>query len=293
MMTEASALSLLYRGTLASCNYACSYCPFAKKRDSRAVLARDASEVARFVAWCGAQQRRLRIFFTPWGEALVRRHYRQALQNLCAMPHVLQAGAQSNLAAPLAWLERMPPAQRARLALWCTFHPEQVSAERFLARSARLQDLGVAHAVGMVALRENIEQIEAMRAALPQHIYLWLNAYDRRGPAYYSAAMLARLQAIDPWFDYSHKPRPALGAACRAGSESLMLDGAGNLQRCHFIETGLGNLYQDDLQALLQESPCTRRRCDCYIGYAQRRDLPFVEDFGPGALMRQGPGSAG
>ena len=30
--------SILYRGPLASCNYDCPYCPFAKRRDSRAQL---------------------------------------------------------------------------------------------------------------------------------------------------------------------------------------------------------------------------------------------------------------
>src|ERR1041385_7514556 len=72
-------LSLLYRGTLESCNYDCGYCPFAKRKDSRARLAKDAAEVARFVAWAAQQQRPLRIQFTPWGEALVRRHYREAV----------------------------------------------------------------------------------------------------------------------------------------------------------------------------------------------------------------------
>ena len=50
-------LSLLYRGTLSSCNYACDYCPFAKKQDSRAVLARDAREVGRFTSWVSTQSR--------------------------------------------------------------------------------------------------------------------------------------------------------------------------------------------------------------------------------------------
>ena len=66
MLTEqAGVLSLLYRGTLASCNYACSYCPFAKKQDSRAALARDAREVARFTDWVAQQNRAISVLFTP------------------------------------------------------------------------------------------------------------------------------------------------------------------------------------------------------------------------------------
>ena len=36
-----SVLRFLYRGPLESCNYGCVYCPFAKKVDSRADLAKD------------------------------------------------------------------------------------------------------------------------------------------------------------------------------------------------------------------------------------------------------------
>jgi hypothetical protein len=28
------------------------------------------------------------------------------------------------------------------------------------------------------------------------------------------------------------------------------------------------------------------RKCDCYIGYAHRQELPFYEDFGAGVLAR-------
>ncbi|MET0264153.1 MAG: STM4011 family radical SAM protein, partial [Duganella sp.] len=145
-------LSLLYRGALSSCNYACPYCPFAKKRDSRAVLARDARELERFTQWVSAQSRPISVLFTPWGEALVRRHYRSAMQALATMPHVRQVALQTNLSGPLGWLAEMDSASRARIGLWCTYHPGQTTLERFLARCARLDAIGVRYSVGMVAL---------------------------------------------------------------------------------------------------------------------------------------------
>jgi hypothetical protein len=276
-------LSLLYRGTLESCNYDCGYCPFAKRKDSRARLAKDAAEVARFVAWAGRQQRPLRILFTPWGEALVRRHYRAAVQALAAMPHVQQVAVQTNLAAPLAWLEDIAP---GKVALWCTYHPGQTSQRRFLERCARLRGMGVHFSIGMVAMREHFDEIRAMRAALPAAQYLWLNAYDRRGPGYYSAEDLAWLDAVDPWFVHNRRPAVSRGSSCGAGQESITVDGDGEVQRCHFIPLRLGNLYRDPLEAMLGEQACSRLKCDCYIGYAQRRDLPFEGDFGIGKLAR-------
>lgn len=278
-----ATLSLLYRGTLESCNYDCPYCPFAKRQDSRARLERDAREVARFVAWVGGQTRPISVLFTPWGEAIVRRHYREAVTALSRMPHVRQVAMQTNLSGPLGWLAQ---ANADKVGLWCTYHPGQTSLERFLERCARLDKMGVGYSVGVVAMREHFDAIRALRAALPARRYIWLNAYDRRGPGYYRPDEIAWLDALDPWFRFSRTPAPSRGKACQAGVTALSVDGDGELQRCHFLPERLGNLYQDDLADILAETPCTRFKCDCYIGYAQRDDLPFHADFGETVLAR-------
>jgi MoaA/NifB/PqqE/SkfB family radical SAM enzyme len=281
---QPGTLSLLYRGTLASCNYACGYCPFAKKQDSRAALARDAREVARFTDWVAAQKRDISVLFTPWGEALVRRHYRSAMQTLASLPYVRQVALQTNLSGPLDWLENMNGLEK--VGLWCTYHPDQTTLSRFLARCARLDAMGVRYSVGVVAMTEHLDAIRALRAALPAHVYLWLNAYDRRGPGYYSEQDLAELDAVDPWFAQNRRPSPSRGKPCLAGEASLSVDGDGELARCHFVSERLGNLYVDALEDMLQERSCPRFKCDCYIGYAQRKDLPFQAVFGEGVLAR-------
>lgn len=283
---EAGSLSLLYRGTLASCNYACAYCPFAKKRDSRAALARDAREVARFVQWISEAQRPVSVLFTPWGEALVRRHYRHAMAQLAALAQVRQVALQTNLSGPMKWLDGLPG--REKIGLWCTYHPGETTLARFIERCARLDAMGVRYSVGVVAMREHYQAIAELRAALPKHVYLWLNAYDRRGPGYYSEQDLAWLDAIDPWFAHNRRPVPSRGKGCLAGETALSVDGDGTLARCHFLPERLGNLYTDDLADILQERACPRHKCDCYIGYAQRKDLPFQQVFGDGVLARLG-----
>ena len=61
------------------------------------------------------------------------------------------------------------------------------------------------------------------------------------------------------------------------------MDGDGEVQRCHFLPQRLGNLYADRLEDMLVEKPCSRlRKCDCFIGYAHRQELPFYDDFGAG-----------
>lgn len=95
-------LSILYRGPLSSCNYGCRYCPFAKHKESRQEHEQDRQALARFVRWVEERsQAQLSVLFTPWGEALIRRRYQQALAQLTKLPHVRKAAIQTNLSAPL------------------------------------------------------------------------------------------------------------------------------------------------------------------------------------------------
>ncbi|WP_266158001.1 STM4011 family radical SAM protein [Dyella silvatica] len=282
-MSLVAHLSLLYRGRLSSCNYDCSYCPFAKTRDSRESLRHDANELSRFVAWVEQQTMALSILFTPWGEGLVRRHYREAMVRLSHMPQLRRVAIQTNLCIGMRWLDH---ANLDTLALWCTYHPSQVSREAFLGRCRELSHRGVRYSVGMVAMHEHLDEIDALRHALPPDVPLWLNAYDERPPGYYSAEQVARLQRVDAHFLYNMNPLPSLGAPCLTGEEVLSVDGAGNVQRCHFVTEPLGNLYDGSFVAHLRPRVCPNRRCECYIGYAHRRDLPFQVDYVGGVLER-------
>lgn len=276
-------LSLLYRGRLSSCNYDCGYCPFAKTYDSREALRRDAADLDRFVDWAGAQRMPLSVLFTPWGEGLVRRHYRQALVALSRMAHVRRAAIQTNLCVGLRWLD---DADLDKLALWCTYHPTQVGRAAFLARCRELDRRGVRHSVGMVGLLEDLDEIEAMRRELPATTPMWVNAFDPRPPDYYDAAQIARIEAIDPHFRYNLAPAPSLGAPCLTGESVVSVDGDGEVRRCHFVDQPLGNLYDGSFAAQLRQRACPNARCDCYIGYAHRPDLPFQRDYAGGVLER-------
>lgn len=276
-------LSLLYRGRLSSCNYDCGYCPFAKTYDSREALRRDAADLARFVEWAGQQSMELSVLFTPWGEGLVRRHYRDALVALSRMPHVRRAAIQTNLCVGLRWLD---PADLDKLALWCTYHPTQVTRAAFLARCRELSRRGVRHSVGMVGRIEDLDEIEAMRRELPATTPMWVNAFDPRPPDYYDAAQIARIEAIDAHFRYNLAPPPSFGAPCLTGETVVSVDGDGNVRRCHFVAEPMGNLYDGSFAAQLRARACPNARCDCYIGYAHRPDLPFQRDYAGGVLER-------
>lgn len=276
-------LTMLYRGPLSSCNYGCDYCPFAKHTETRAEHEADRRALERFVEWVASRGGdRISVFFTPWGEALIRRRYQEALVRLTTLPQVAKAAIQTNLSCRVDWVERC---DKAKLGLWATYHPTQTAREPFLAKCRELAARGVRFSVGIVGMKEHAGEIEAMRRELPPDVYLWINAYKRR-PDYYSPEEVARFTAVDPLFPLNNQYHPSAGRACHAGHTVISVDGDGTMRRCHFIKAPLGNLYDHDFARALRPRPCGNTTCGCHIGYVHMNDLKLSEVFGDGLLER-------
>ena len=276
-------ISVLYRGPLSSCNYGCEYCPFAKHVESDVEHYADAQALERFVGWVEARrEQRIAVFFTPWGEALVRKRYQRALVRLTQMPNLEKAAIQTNASCRFDWVEEC---DKSRLALWITFHPSQTTRVRFLERCAELQARGVRFSVGVVGLHENRDEIAALRAALPPEIYLWINAFKRRDD-YYSAGDVEFLESIDPLFSINNQRHASFGRACRTGDSVFSVDGEGAMRRCHFVPQIIGNIYAPDWQSALQKRSCPNFSCGCHIGYVHLDELQMDEIFDDGILER-------
>ena len=278
-------LTLLYRGPLASCDYDCPYCPFAKRRDSPDTLRVDRAALERFTDWVAERAEhdpgtRISVLFTPWGEGLVRSWYRRAIVRLSRLPHVDRVAIQTNLGGRLGWLA---DCDLDSAALWATYHPGEVAHERFLAKARELIDLGVRFSVGVVGLPEHLEAAERMRAALPEEVYLWVNAAEGRS---YTDAEAATWQRIDPHFHYSRLPHPSRDLPCRTGESVLSVDGDGKVRRCHFVDLPLGNLYDGSFRERLGPSGCPLTTCDCHIGYVHLESLDLYDVFRGGVIER-------
>lgn len=274
-------LTLLYRGPLSSCDYDCPYCPFAKRRDTTALLRADRAALERFTAWAREQREdRLSVLFTPWGEGLVRSWYRRALVELSHEPHVRRVAIQTNLSCRTDWLA---DADRDTVALWCTYHPGQTPYERFLAKTYELAALGVRFSVGVVGVPEHLEHARRLRAALPDQVYLWVNAAEGHT---YTDEQAGQWSALDPLFPFSRHPHRSAGLPCRTGESVLSVDGEGTVRRCHFVRAELGNLYDGSYRAALRPRACPLAVCDCHIGYVHLETLPLYDVFAGGVLER-------
>ncbi len=274
---------ILYRGPLSSCNYACTYCPFAKSRNTRRELADDARRLERFVDWVVGREERIAILFTPWGEALIRRHYQQAFVRLSNAENVSKVAAQTNLSSRLDWLGQC---DLQSTALWATWHPSQTTLEEFVGRTEELDAIGVRYSVGVVGLKEHFDGIGRLRARLRPEVYLWVNAFKRR-PDYYTATEIEQLREVDPLFSVNNTRHPSLGQSCRAGSTSFTVDGGGDVRRCHFVTAPIGNIFGSrGVEGALAERPCPNETCGCHIGYVHLDRLGQYEIYGDGLMER-------
>jgi len=280
-------LSILYRGRLSGCNYDCHYCPFAKRVDDKATLTQDAADLARFVDWAETRaDDALRILFTPWGEALIRKPYQNALVSLSQMPQIKRASFQTNLSCALDWTDDL---DKETASLWCTYHPGEVTAEKFLSQCAKLDARDIKYSVGMVGIKDAFSDIAALQKKLPAKTYLWINAFKDEGPNYYSEKDVAFLRDIDPHFEINLTNYESLNRPCRAGHESISVDGNGDIRRCHFIPEVIGNIYAQDITNVVSPKLCSRKICDCHIGYANIPDLNLDKNFTGWALGRIAP----
>ena len=262
-------LDILWRGPLDSCNYACAYCPFAKRAPSSATLDRDRQALLRFVEWVLADHGfSLRILFTPYGEALIWPWYREALVRLSSAPQVRQVSIQTNGSGPMSFLNE---ATRTKVSLWISWHPTEISLIPFAQKIERLHSQGTRLSVGAVAVPDHLEQVEALRRALPDSVPMWLNA--QKPGVRYRDGELSRWRSIDPEFDLDRRRHRSVGRACMTGEESISIDGDGAISRCHFVGEVLGNLYTDDLETLLTPRPCPQQTCGCWIGYSTLAEL--------------------
>ena len=275
-------IHLLYRGPLESCNYDCQYCPFAKKKNTRAELQYDKTCLDKFVAWVAEQPYTIRILFTPWGEALIRKYYQTAIIRLSHLPNVEKVAIQTNLSSRLKWLEKV---NKNKVALWTTFHPTEIKVASFVEKCNQLLKIKLKFSVGIVGKLEHFEEAQQLRDNLPKAVYVWVNAY-KRVPNYYSQKDVAFLHQIDPLFNLNNTIYNTKGKACFAGESSLSIDGEGNIYRCHFIKNRIGNIYQQSLTEILKPATCTNAHCRCYIGYINLKELQLENTYGHKILER-------
>jgi hypothetical protein len=246
-------------------------------------LEADRQALEKLTGWLGSRSYdQISVMFTPWGEALIHHYYQNAIATLSHLSHLEKVVIQTNLSCHLNWLNQC---HTERIALWCSFHPDQVERETFLDKCLELDRQGIRFSVGAVAIKEHKDDIITLRSQLPKHIYFWLNAY-KHVPAYYTEDDMGFFESIDPFFRINTKVYASQGRVCRCSESVISVYGNGDIQRCHFIKETIGNIYTSGIEEVLQKRPCTNSTCHCHIGYVHMNDLNLYALFQDGILER-------
>ncbi len=287
---------ILYRGSLKSCNYRCSYCPFSKHPMSRRGLLRDKDQWDRFCLSLEHRAEAMEIhslMVTPYGEALIHPWYWEGLGRLSAMDKMEAVGAQTNLSFSVEQslkIYRQAGGKLDKLRLWATFHPEMTTVEAFGEICRKLWDSGAGICAGAVGDIRYLDAIKALRRVLPDSIYLWINKMDGFGRDYTQKERTA-FEEIDPYFGRELERTFAEARLCE---ERLFVEGDGTMKRCN-ISRGLPGNWYDGEGSFPKDAfsgkegktvSCGRKACTCYLAYGGRDEAMNRLLFGPYPLFR-------
>ncbi len=275
--------TILYRGNLKSCNYRCSYCPFAKHRALPIEMEKDRRSFDRF---CDSIEKRAQsfsigaVFITPYGEASIHRWYWEGLSLLAGIPEIDRVGMQTNLSFSVE--ECLKGFEFAhKLCIWATFHPEMTTVDEFVSKCHELVKNHVMVCAGAVGVPENIPLLRELREKLSPVIYLWINKMDGLKRNYRPDEIEAFVQ-LDPFFTYELKNPDAAVQMC---ADRCFVEADGKIHTCNISRTKDMNWY-DASEEEIFEPVCSRKRCTCYLAYGGRADFALRNIFGEYPIYR-------
>lgn len=309
--------TVIYRGSLKSCNYSCSYCPFARHRALMTELEEDRQNFVRF---CDSIARRSQafsigaVFLAPYGEASIHRWYWEGLSGLAELPGIDRVGMQTNLSFSVEEClhlfdssgknfsgetfmtedfpdrrvpERNVPGEnlverkRDKLCIWATFHPEMTTVKEFTDKCHRLIANHVKVCVGAVGVPGHISIIKELREKLSPAVYLWINKMDglRRN---YSPEEIEAFMQTDPFFEYELGNPEAAAQMC---ADRCFVEADGRLRTCNISRVKDVNWYEGREDEIFG-AVCSRKRCSCYLAYGGRADFALKNVFGEYPVYR-------
>lgn len=292
---------VLYRGSLKSCNYDCSYCPFSKHRMTQQELEKDREQWVDFIGCLQKQAEQSGIhamMVTPYGEALVHEWYWEGLAKLSRLSWIKAAGAQTNLGFSFSWAAEIFEnygGNYKKLRLWATFHPEMTTADAFVKKCQELAAAGVKISAGAVGVPEHLHLLRQLREKMPKDIYVWINRMDGLKRAY-SSKEIQEFSELDPYFYRELQAHPSAAAEC---TERLFIEGNQRVRMCN-ISPVLQARSQPQAKSQLKsqsksrsksagerkDTACSRKNCSCYLAYGGRNNLVNQLLFGPWPLFR-------
>ncbi|MDH6358518.1 STM4011 family radical SAM protein [Parabacteroides sp. PF5-9] len=276
--------NIYFRSRLKSCNYHCSYCSFGKK-SSVVDWEKEEQSLRLFYEQISLLTEPVRILFIPYGEGLIHPYYREVLIRLSLLPQVRGISCQTNLSfSPDLFLEQIKELQadRSKIKLWASFHPEMVEPETFVEKVHGLYQSGLDVCVGVVGHKKSKATIALLREQLDKRIYLFINAMQGKTELL-TDEDLACFTSLDPFFLFDYRNAKADMRVCSGGRETVFIDHSGDVYPCPRNPLKVGRITS---LSSLTEPFCRKERCDCYIAYSNLKNTPLAQMMGEGGFFR-------
>ncbi|WFD11816.1 STM4011 family radical SAM protein [Tepidibacter hydrothermalis] len=278
--------TIFYRNYMKYCNYKCGYCPFSKYSLDEIKIHRDKRYFQKFIDYIENSNDEFNIFIAPRGELLNFDYYKYGIEKLSKLKNIGEIVVQTNLSSDLNWINNV---NKEKLILWTTYHPSEVSLDKFYCKVNKLSKLGIRFTVGAVGIKENLsiladlkEKIDKISGYKP---YIWINAYKDE-TNYYSKEDVEFIKKIDPLFEFNLKNYKCKNSLCKTGENVFWVQGNGTIHRCYKNKVKLGNLYKDKLEDIKKEQVCQSNICTCYIGYTNIKNLNLDDIYKTSILGR-------
>jgi MoaA/NifB/PqqE/SkfB family radical SAM enzyme len=267
-------LRIWYVSALQRCNFRCSYCVTGQARvNSKEEWAQpmDLNRHVKVLEWIAALPYRVTIRIASIGEPFVSGPYLDSLAKLSHSGNIEFLELLTNGSfAPINFQRFVEAAAPERIRMWMTFHPGQVSRERFLRGALLAREKGVEAVVHALLFPDNVEEIRALKTdceaeGLRLHIGYGLNfnnAFPDRGlvPILEEPGVDPAALAWNTGFSaelYRQAENPS-GALCAAGHDYVYIDPCGSVHRCRTYsliagEAPLGNIFDPSFKLKVRE----------------------------------------
>ncbi len=284
--------TIYYRGHIDFCNYACSYCPFAKKIKSKAQIELEKKSLDGLYRYLQTQTELVQLMFVPYGEILYHKFFQRELARLSKLKTVYKIGVQSNLSLDADKFLKILKEEEAvfqKIMLWATYHLEFESQENFAKKVNKLGEK-LCISAGIVADTENFESIYRLRNELDSSIYLWVNAMDKKKKRF-TREMIKQIQVIDPMFCYEfefERKEEFKDNRCISTNNrylDMRVFRFGN-EFGKLIETETSKQCFFKRKQRIDRNCSDHKKCDCYLGYCNFENTCVSRFFGENIAFR-------
>ncbi len=317
--------TVVYRGSLKSCNYSCSYCPFSKHRATVSETERDRQGFERFCRSAAARAQDFSIgavLITPYGEASVYPWYWEGLSRLAGIPGIDRVGLQTNLSFSVEECLKIYDSVGGGIqgnvpsdeyALWGSPLSQDgvpEASEPGAAGDFRLWKRGklciwatfhpemttVDEFVSRChSLSRNHVKVCAGAVGVPRNIQLIWELREKLSPEIY--LWINRMDGLKR--NYSREEVEDFlradpffeyelrnpDADARMCADRCFVEADGRVHTCNISRPRAVNWYDAEAEEIF-EPECSRKTCSCYLAYGGRADFTLRSVFGGYPLFR-------